>query len=239
MINAGDNIKTERSNWKFSGETVKEFDTHVEKSVPLYNEGHTLICNISDFFVKNDSAIYEVGCSTGSLTFKLAEHNKNKPSAKFFGIDIEEDMIAAAEQKRSSFEDLNVEFIADTIANVNLEKSDMIVCYYTMQFIRPSDRQIIIDKIYENLNWGGALLMFEKTRGADARFQDILTALYTDYKLRKGYTPDAIVAKSLSLRGVMEPFSTKGNIDMLERSGFKDINIIQKYICFEGFLAIK
>ena len=239
MINAGDNIKTERANWKFSGDTVKEFDTHVEKSVPLYNEGHTLICNLSDFFVKDDSVVYEVGCSTGSLTFKLAEHNKAKPSAKFVGVDIEEDMIAFAEQKRSSFEDLTVEFIADSIANVNLEKSDMIVCYYTMQFIRPSDRQVIIDKIYENLNWGGALLMFEKTRGADARFQDILTALYTDYKLRNGYSPDDIVAKSLSLRGIMEPFSTKGNIDMLERSGFKDINIIQKYICFEGFLAIK
>ena len=81
--------------------------------------------------------------------------------------------------------------------------------------------------------------MFEKTRGADARFQDILTALYTDYKLRKGYTPDDIVSKSMSLRGVMEPFSTQGNLDMLERAGFKDINIIQKYICFEGFLAIK
>ena len=81
--------------------------------------------------------------------------------------------------------------------------------------------------------------MFEKTRGADARFQDILTTLYTDYKLRQGYTPDDIVSKTSSLKGVLEPFSTKGNIDMLQRAGFNDINIIQKYICFEGFLAIK
>ena len=47
------------------------------------------------------------------------------------------------------------------------------------------------------------------------------------------------MAKTRSLKGVMEPFSTQGNIDLLKRSGFKDINTIQKYICFEGFLAIK
>lgn len=239
MIKAGDGIVTERANWKFSGDTVREFDNHVQKSVPLYNEGHTLICDLSDFFVKEDSTIYEFGCSTGTLIFKIAEHNKVKSNAKFIGIDIEEDMISFAQQKKQSLKSLNVDFISDSILNVDLEKSDMIVCYYTMQFIRPSDRQNIIDKIFERLNWGGALIMFEKTRGCDARFQDILTALYTDFKLRNGYTPDDIVAKSLSLRGVMEPFSTQGNIDMLERSGFKDINIIQKYICFEGFLAIK
>ena len=37
----------------------------------------------------------------------------------------------------------------------------------------------------------------------------------------------------------MNPFSTKGNYDLLERAGFKDVMTIQKYICFEGFLAIK
>jgi tRNA (cmo5U34)-methyltransferase len=37
----------------------------------------------------------------------------------------------------------------------------------------------------------------------------------------------------------MEPFSSQGNIDMLKRAGFVDIVTVQKYVCFEGFLAIK
>ena len=102
-----------------------------------------------------------------------------------------------------------------------------------------STRQDLINKLYNNLNWGGALVLFEKVRGPDARFQDIASNLYIDYKLRLNYTPDDIISKSLSLKGILEPFSTKGNIDLLKRAGFKDINTIQKYICFEGFLAIK
>jgi tRNA (cmo5U34)-methyltransferase len=82
-------------------------------------------------------------------------------------------------------------------------------------------------------------LLFEKVRGADARFQDIMTQLYNDYKIDAGYTAENIISKARSLKGVLEPFSTQGNIDLLRRANFVDICTVQKYVCFEGFLAIK
>jgi tRNA (cmo5U34)-methyltransferase len=239
MTNVGDGVTADRGNWKFSGAVVDSFDDHVSKSVPLYREGHDLICDMSDFFIKSDSVCYEIGCSTGTLTMKLADHNLGKPGASFIGIDIESDMIDKANSKAAAYPDLNVTFIAEDALVTELHASDLIVCYYTVQFIRPAVRQALIDKLYKTLNWGGALLLFEKVRGADARFQDIISILYNDYKLRKGYTPEEIVSKTRSLKGVMEPFSTQGNIDMLKRAGFVDINTVQKYLCFEGFLAIK
>jgi tRNA (cmo5U34)-methyltransferase len=48
-----------------------------------------------------------------------------------------------------------------------------------------------------------------------------------------------VLGKQRSLKGVLEPFSTQGNIDLLKRAGFVDIMTIMKSICFEGFLAIK
>ena len=87
--------------------------------------------------------------------------------------------------------------------------------------------------------WGGAFFFVEKVRGSDARFQDILNQVYLEYKLSKGYSPTEIINKSRALKGILEPFSTRGNIDLLKRSGFKDIITIFKYACFEGFLAIK
>jgi len=113
------------------------------------------------------------------------------------------------------------------------------VAYYTIQFIPPRRRQLIIDKIYQSLNWGGAFLLFEKVRGPDARFQELLNGLYTDFKLKNGYSPDEIISKTRSLKGILEPFSVQGNLDLLKRAGFSDVTSIMKYICFEGFLAIK
>ncbi|EJG01443.1 MULTISPECIES: methyltransferase domain-containing protein [Flavobacterium] len=224
------------ADWNFSGEIVEKFDNHILKSVPMYKEGHDLVCRLSDFFLSNDSVCYEIGCSTGSLTLQLAEHNRKK-NIKFIGVEIEQDMVDFANKKVLEYNEIDI--ICDNILSMNLDKADMIVSYYTIQFIKPRERQLIFDKIYESLNWGGAFVLFEKVRGPDARFQDIFTALYNDYKLEQGFSKEDIFDKTRSLKGVLEPFSTQGNLDLLQRAGFKDVVSIMKYVCFEGFLAIK
>ena len=241
MKNSGDNISSENANWKFSGKMVKDFEKHVSKSVPIYDRGQDLIIQLSDYFIKKDSIIYDIGCSTGKLLFKLIEHSERKENAKFIGIDIESDMInfAKSKQKKNKVKSNKLEFIKEDIVSFEFDKTDFLISYFTVQFIHPKNRQLLINKIYESLNWGGAFLFFEKVRYNDARFQDIFSTLYSDYKLNKGYSPEEIFNKTRSLKGILEPFSTQGNIDMLKRSGFKDITTIIKDISFQGFLAIK
>ena len=82
-------------------------------------------------------------------------------------------------------------------------------------------------------------MLFEKVRAPDARFQDMTTQIYNDYKIEQGYSPEEILSKSKSLKGVMDPFSSDANLKMLKRAGFKDIVSILKFVNFEGFLAIK
>ncbi|HEU5142424.1 MAG TPA: hypothetical protein VFU04_04620, partial [Solirubrobacterales bacterium] len=60
-----------------------------------------------------------------------------------------------------------------------------------------------------------------------------------EFKLRNGYTPAEILGKARSLKGVLEPFSAHGNLEMLRRAGFQDVMPVMKDMCFEGFLAIK
>ncbi len=235
MEQSGDKIEAKNANWKFNGSMVEHFEEHVKKSVPLYLEGHQLITKLSDYFVKDDSICYELGSSAGTLTHKLAQHHAFR-GAKFIGIEIEEDMVEKAKELYSA---PNLSFICDDMNTVELQKADLIVSYYTIQFIHPKLRQQLIDKIYNTLNWGGAFIMYEKVRANDARFQDIISNLYMEYKLDQGYTPKEIIAKAKSLKGVLEPFSTEGNIDMLKRAGFIDILSVQKYMNFEGFLVIK
>ena len=66
-----------------------------------------------------------------------------------------------------------------------------------------------------------------------------MTQIYNEYKLEVGYSEENIIAKSKSLKRVLEPYSTQANYDMMHRAGFKDIMTIQKYVSFEGFLVIK
>jgi tRNA (cmo5U34)-methyltransferase len=236
MSDVGDSIKAENANWTFSGEVSKTFDQHVSKSVPFYHEGHNLIAKISDFFLQENSLCYDLGCSTGKLTRILAARNRNK-DVQFIAIDREDGMVEEAGEKCKDF--TNVKVIKSDLIEIEFEKADLIVSNYTMQFTKPKNRQILFDRIYSALNWGGGFILFEKVRAPDARFQDLMTTIYTDYKLDQGYSTEEIVAKTKSLKGVLEPFSAQGNLDLLKRAGFIDVMTIMKYVCFEGFLAIK
>jgi tRNA (cmo5U34)-methyltransferase len=186
--------------------------------------------------LSNGSLCYELGCSTGKLISILAERNNSK-DVRFIGIDDQQGMI---DQAKTRCQDLKtVECLTADIIDTELEKCDLIISYYTLQFVKPRNRQLLFDRIYEALNWGGGFLLFEKVRAPDARFQDMMTTIYTDFKLDQGYSSDEIIAKTRSLKGVLEPFSTQGNIDLMKRAGFVDIMTVMKYVSFEGFLAIK
>ena len=133
----------------------------------------------------------------------------------------------------------NIELIQDDAISHPYEKADFFVSYYCVQFVQPRYRQELINRIYERLHWGGAFVLFEKVRGPDARFQDMSVALYNDFKARNGFSADEILNKTSSLKGVLEPFSTEGNLGLLRRAGFTDIMSVMKWVSFEGFLAIK
>jgi tRNA (cmo5U34)-methyltransferase len=233
----GEGIAAPNAAWTFSGATAEVFPEHARRSIPGYEAGHGLIAAMSDFFVRADSVVYELGTSRGELIDLLARRHCRHARARWIGLDSEPDMVALAKSRTSDLENVTIE-VAD-VANYQFAPSDMILSYYCLQFVPPKVRQDVVNQIYAALHWGGAFVWFEKVRGRDARFQDILTLLYHDFKLRKGYTASEILAKSASLKGVLEPFSSDGNADILRRAGFVDFMPVFRHLCFEGILAIK
>lgn len=236
MPDTGDDIQADNARWSFAQEVPARFDDHIRRSVPLYEAGHELLLGISDFFVQDGSRIYELGCSTGQLTRQLWRRHGDR-GIELIAVDREPGMLERARAKCG--EPPGLELRGEEIETLALQPADLIVAYYTLQFVRPRFRQQVFDRIYQGLNWGGGFLLFEKVRAPDARFQDMMTSLYTDYKLAQGFSEAEIVHKARSLKGVLEPFSSQGNLDLLARAGFVDVMTVFKYGSFEGFLAIK
>ena len=236
MTIVGDGIQAKNARWSFDGDVAATFEKHIERSVPNYRQGHEMVAALSDYFLCPGGVAYELGCSTGALTRRIAEANADK-DVRIVGLELETPMVEAARANCAEFS--SVRICQADILEFDLEPADLIVSYYTIQFIKPAVRQLLFDKIFGSLNWGGAFIMFEKVRSPDARFQDIMSALYVDFKLAQGFDEREIIHKSRSLKGVLEPFSTQGNIDLMKRAGFVDLMTIFKHLCFEGFLAIK
>lgn len=237
-MKVGNKIIANNASWTFDKNVPKNFSKHIKNSVPFYNEGHEICLQLSDFFLKEKSNCYDLGCSTGTLLNKLS--NKNDKKINFIGIDIVKEMIKQAKKENKLKKNTNkIKYLHGDFLKIKIKKSDLIISYYTIQFINPKYRQKILDKIFKSLNWGGAFIMFEKIRASDARFQDIFTITYNDFKLQNNFSPEEIIYKTKSLKGVMEPFSDYGNLSLIKRAGFKDVIPVFQWLCFKGYLCIK
>tara|TARA_A100001011_G_scaffold335050_1_gene363751 strand:- start:4067 stop:4771 length:705 start_codon:yes stop_codon:yes gene_type:complete len=234
MFQTDKKIKSKKKvSWTFKNKSIaKAFEDHVIKSVPFYEHSHEIALGLSDFFLKNGSYCYDLGCSTGSLLKKINDRHSDK-KINFVGFDDSNEMLKIARKNKK------IKFLRKDINKIKMSKSDLILSLFTIQFIQPKERQKIFNKIYKSLNWGGGLFLCEKVRGNDARFQDILNFLYFDFKKKKNLSDNEILNKEKSLRGIMEPFTINANYDFLKRAGFKDIMPVYQYLCFVGILAIK
>ena len=66
----------------FGGNVFKNFEKHINKSVPLYSTTHELYLNLSDFFIQNNSHILDIGCSTGNFINSIRERHANNEKNK-------------------------------------------------------------------------------------------------------------------------------------------------------------
>lgn len=218
--------------WEFDEEVAKNFDIHVRKSVQMYEEFHELISKMSKFFIENDTNVLDIGTSTGELLKKLFCPNRK---CKYIGIDNKAAMVNKAIEK------LGDEFFIENvdIKDYQISNCSVITMVLVLQFLKISDRQDVINKVYSALNEGGAFFFVDKIRTENVMINDIYNDLYYDFKLRKGLKSNEILQKNKSLRGIQKTMSLDENLNIIKTAGFKNIDIFMKYNNFIGILAIK
>ena len=229
-------MATRKRTWSFGGNIPAKFVDHIRRSVPWYDEGHELVCTLSEFFCRSGGLCYELGASTGQLTAKLARRHDGQ-GVRFVGIDSEPAMVAYARRHCAGM--ANVTFLSADCTDMSFEPCDLVVSYYCLQFVPFARRPAVVRRVFRGLNPGGAFVLFEKVAGDGARAEEILSGAYVDFKARNRFTGDEILGKSRSLRGLLTPQTSGGNVAMLRQAGFRTVVPVMRYLCFEGLLAVK
>jgi len=230
----GDGITTMAGSWTFGGEVPAAFDSHVSRSVPAYADGQEMIADIAEQVVPHGGRIYDLGCSTGTLTALLAERLAPR-RIELIGVDRERGMIERAEERCAHLP--TVRFETASLQELTLEPADMVVSYYTLQFVPLRARAEIVARIHAALVPGGSFVLFEKVLASGARNQEMAIGAYSDWKRRQGFGDEEIAAKSRSIRGVLQPLSPAENEAMLLGAGFGEMMYVFRWVLFEGLIA--
>ena len=225
------------NNWVFDKNVSKVFDKHVKQSIPFYNNFQKQVAKISEFYLKDSSIIYDIGCSTGNFILELNKLKRKK--LNIIGIDKSRDMIKIAESKTHKIKRNNLEFIQSNIFEVNLKKADLIICTLMLPFFSHAEQKKLLKKIFKNLKIGGAAIFLNKSISSHPNFENIFNQLYNDFKIDQGIDPSDVLKKTKSLRSVHTLNTANDDYYMLKKIGFKKIDIFFKYLNFTGFITEK
>ena len=227
--------------WRFNERVADNFDTHVVQSIPHYNDLQNYLVQLSEWFLKDDEIIYDLGCSTGETIKKILKLNIST-SFTIIGIDNSEKMIDLAKKKtkRLNKRNIKIEFLNEDITKkIKFQKSNLFYSILLFPFFNYSQRLKVLKNIYSSLNKGGALISVEKVRSSSSHFEDILNQLYFDFKLQKNLSEQEILEKAKSLRSSMYIYDEKTLFKSLKDAGFKETEIFFKCFNFIGYISIK
>lgn len=225
------------NDWSFSGDIVKDFDSHIEKSVLNYKTFRNIIRDISVYFSRKNTQIVDIGCSTGTFLKDIYIKNiclNSKTGIEYVGLDIEEDMIEVSSNR---YKGLGIKFKKIDALEYCYKNASVITSILTLQFM--DNREELLKRIYREMNDGGALFIVEKIKTPVIDIHDIYNDLYYDFKRTSGITDSEIINKNVSLRGIMHPLTLDENIEHLKLAGFTKIDVFMKIRNFVGIIAIK
>jgi len=224
--------------WVFDKEIVNIFDDMVLRSVPFYQDMQNIFIEIASKFYKPNTTIYDLGCSTGTTMLNILNKINDK-DIKIVGIDNSEAMLKKAEEKLKEVTNRYQLINSDLNEDIKFDNASIVMLNWTLQFVRPMNRDFLIKNIYEALSNGGVLVISEKVLAANSNLNRLYIDLYYAMKKDKGYTESEILKKREELENVLVPYQIEENIELLKRNKFKNPDVFFKYMNFAGIIAVK
>jgi tRNA (cmo5U34)-methyltransferase len=229
----------EETPFEFNDTVASVFDDMIQRSVPFYNEIIKNQALLTTRFYKDNTMIYDLGCSSGNYASAVISVMKDR-DFKLTAIDNSSPMIDLFIKRTTGFGSAGriIPVVAD-IRDIIFGESSVVTANLTLQFIPPHDREGIIKRIYESLVPGGIFLLTEKTVNANSKLAELQQEIYYGFKERNGYSTIEITRKREALENVLIPETVECHQERLLNAGFDKIELWFKWYHFAAFLCVK
>ncbi len=215
---------------KFSFDTIQDFDSHIKLSIPDYDHLQVHIKNMVCNSLNDDDLIYDLGCSTGRLIGEMAEMTD---IGNFIGIDKSDNLLG-----KHAFMDDRVTLQYGDLLETKLKPCDIVLSIFTLQFLKPHNRCIVLENIAQALRADGYFIMAEKVVMPDALIETVFSSTYTQFKLGS-FTQEQIKQKKEDLKTIMSPQSEENIKKELTAVGFSTIIPFWQSLNFKAWLITK
>lgn len=222
----------------FDQQVTNVFADMIKRSVPGYDSILKSIAMYCMQYGKDNSNIYDLGCSLGAVAITAAAATK-EIDCQIIAVDTSSPMVKNC-QSIIDEKKLNnkVTVLQQDIVNLLIKNASVVISNFTLQFIPKDQRLNVVQGIYHGLNTGGIFILSEKFT-SDESSDNFLIEHYHAYKKLNGYSNKEIQAKRQALKDVLVSDSQLEIGNRLKSVGFT--KVFQWFQCFNfaSFIAIK
>lgn len=228
------------SGFKFDYQVANIFENMISRSVPGYENVITMSGILASKFVTDNANCYDLGCSLGATSFSIQKHI-NAKNCRIYAIDNSKAMIERLESKLliSDVYPTPIIPILGDIQEVNMENNQLTAINFTLQFLKISERQSLLEKIYNSMSPGAVLILSEKIKSQNEEENNLLIDIYHQWKETNGYSKREIEKKREALENVLIPESIEEHKARLEKVGFKNFSVWFRCFNFVSMVAFK
>jgi tRNA (cmo5U34)-methyltransferase len=222
--------------FRFDARVAAVFPDMIARSVPGYATALQLIGLIAAGHAQSGGRCYDLGCSLGAVARVLRAALPGS-DCRILAIDNSAAMLAAARRHCPEAGDPPVEFVLGDVREAPIEDASVVVLNYTLQFVPPADRLVLLRRIRQGLRRGGVLILSEKIAFADAALDHAMQALHERFKQANGYSALEISRKRAALERVLVPETLEVHRERLAEAGFGASAVFFQCLNFASLLA--
>lgn len=227
------------TDFQFDHRVAGVFSDMIRRSVPGYGQIINTIGQLAKKYVTPETNIYDLGSSLGAATLSVRRQIEGR-NCQIIAVDNSSSMIERCQENLQAYvSDTDVNLVCADIQKIDINNASMVILNFTLQFISPADRNILIKKIYDGMNPGGILVLSEKLQFDDNLIHELLDTLHLDFKRANGYSELEISQKRSALENVMLPDSLHDHELRIKNAGFAHFNPWFQCFNFASMVAIK
>ena len=132
-----------------------------------------------------------------------------------------------------------MEVIEEDILTTEIANASVVVLNFTLQFITPEDRSVLLERIADGMRPGGVLILSEKVVFDDEHLDKLLSDMHHEFKRAHGYSDLEISQKRSALENVLIPETIATHRERLARVGFASVDVWFQCFNFMSMLAVK
>src|SRR5690554_5980762 len=184
-------------------------------------------------------SILDIGCGAGNYSVKLSQ---KRPAIDVTLVDLSQAMLDKAKERVGAVTQGKVDTYKGDFrkANFGSRQYDVIIATAVLHHLRDDkDWETAFHKLFSLLKDNGSIWIFDLVQQSDAALQQYIYGdLYGDYltKLKDSAYRDHVfeyIDKEDS------PQSLMYQLNLLEQTGFKRIDVLHKNLCFASYVGFK